>query len=131
MKRKILARLFLQFVLTAAMICISVCFGQQITGSITGTVTDPAGAAVSGAAAKLTNTGTGLVQNATSDDTGNFRFLLLPIGTYSLQISMSGFKSFVRDGLIVEVDRSLGVPVTLQIGQVSDTIEVSGGIQLL
>jgi outer membrane receptor protein involved in Fe transport len=107
------------------------CLAQQITGSITGTVIDPTGAAVSGATAKLTNTGTGLVQSSGVDDGGNFRFLLLPPGTYSLQVTAPGFRSLLREGLIVEVDRSLAVPVTLQIGQVSDTIEVKGDSPLL
>src|ERR1700756_2391561 len=93
------------------------CLAQQITGSVTGAVTDPTGAAVVGAAVKLTNTQTGAVQNTTSDDSGDFRFLLLPTGNYSLQVSSSGFKSFRREGIIVEVDRSLAVPVALQVGQ--------------
>jgi hypothetical protein len=114
-----------------ALLGAAACLAQQITGSITGTVTDPAGAAVVSAAAKLSNTGTGLVQSTTTDDAGNFRFLLLPPGTYSLQVSAAGFKSLLREGLIVEVDRSLGVPVTLQIGQVTDTIEVQGDTPLL
>src|SRR3954449_10980013 len=84
---------------------------QQITGSVTGTVTDPAGAAVDGATVKLTNAGTGAVQSATTDHEGNFRFLLLPPGMYSLNVTSSGFKSVVRDGLVVEVDRSLAVPI--------------------
>ena len=96
-----LARYFSQVSL-AALLGVSTCLGQQITGSVTGTVTDPAGASISGATAKLTNTETGLIQNGTSDSAGNFRFLLLPPGNYSLQISAAGFKTFVREGLIVE-----------------------------
>src|SRR6516225_7227981 len=112
---------------TCALLGVALCPAQQITGSITGTVTDPTGSAISTAATKLTNTGTGLVQSAVTDEEGNFRFLLLQPGTYSLLVSAPGFKSLLRDGLIVEVDRSLGVPVTLQVGQVSDPIEVKGG----
>src|SRR5436309_8336140 len=115
----------------ALILVVSASFAQQITGSITGAVTDPTGAAVTGAAVKLTNTETGAIQNATSDESGNFRFLLLPPGNYSLQVTTSGFKSFRREGIIVEVDRSLAVPVALQIGQVSDTVEVIGGSPLL
>src|SRR5579872_6206390 len=122
---KKLARYFFQLALIA-LLSVSACFGQQITGSITGTVTDPAGASISGATGKLTNTETGLLQNATTDAAGNFRFLLLPPGNYSLQISAPGFKTFLREDLIVEVDRSLGVPVALQVGQVSETVEVKG-----
>jgi hypothetical protein len=104
---------------------------QQITGSITGTVVDPTGAAVSGAALKLTNMGTGAVQSATTTSSGDFRFLLLPPGNYALDATITGFKSFRRDGIIVEVDRSVAVPVSLQLGQVSDTVEVTGGATLL
>src|SRR5437868_4233525 len=95
---------FLLKTLLAAFLSVSLCLAQQITGSVTGGVTDPTGAAVVGAAVKLTNTQTGAVQSATSDGEGNFRFLLLPPGNYSLQVTGSGFKSFRREGIIVEVD---------------------------
>ncbi|HZS52198.1 MAG TPA: carboxypeptidase regulatory-like domain-containing protein [Bryobacterales bacterium] len=114
-----------------ALLAATLSFAQQITGSITGTVMDPAGAAVANAQVKLTNTGTGAVENAITDESGNFRFLLLPPGTYSLEASAPGFKLFRRDGIIVEVDRSLAVPVALQIGQVTETVEVQGGTPLL
>src|SRR5579859_1547470 len=127
---KMSARFLSQFAL-AILLSVSACLAQQITGSVTGTVTDPTGATVSGAAVKLTNTGTGAVQDATSDASGDFRFLLLPPGNYALQVTISGFKSFRRDGIVVEVDRSLAVPVSLQMGQVSDTVEVTGGATLL
>ena len=110
-------------------VCLS--FAQQITGSVTGTVTDPGGAAVAGASVKLTNTGTDATQTVTTDADGNFRFLLLPPGNYSAQISSPGFKSYVRAGIVVEVDRSIAVPVSLQIGQVNETVEVSGASPLL
>ena len=120
------ARLFL-----AALFSVCLTFAQQITGSVTGTVTDPGGAAVSGASVKLSNAGTGATESTTTDAAGNFRFLLLPLGNYSVQVSAPGFKSFVRAGIVVEVDRSIAVPVSLQIGQVSETVEVSGASPLL
>src|SRR5260370_17709270 len=83
---------------------------QQITGSITGTVTDPTGAAVSGAALKLTNMGTGAVQSATTNSSGDFRFLLLPPGNYPLDPRITGFKSFRHHRHIFEADRSLTPP---------------------
>src|SRR5438067_4286622 len=122
---------FLPWMLLGISLSVSGCLAQQITGSITGTVTDPTGAAVVGAAVKLTNTQTGAVQNATTNGEGDFRFLLLPTGNYSLEVTSSGFKSFRREGVIVEVDRSIAVPVALQVGQVSDTVEVVGGSPLL
>lgn len=117
--------------LLAFSMCAQFALAQQITGSITGTVTDPSGAPVAGAAVKLTSNLTGVIRNATSDNSGDFRFLLLPPGNYSLQVSITGFKTFSQEGIIVEVDRSLGIPVTMQMGQVSETVEVQAGALLL
>jgi len=121
------------FLVAAAhfLIAISASLAQQITGSVTGTVTDPTGATVIKAEIQLTNTGTGAIESATTDASGNFRFLLLPPGVYALRASSAGFKVFQRDGIIVEVDRSLAIPVVLQIGEVSETVEVVGGSPLL
>ncbi len=115
----------------AALFSVCLSFAQQITGAVTGTVLDPAGAAVAGASVKLTNTGTDATEAANTDSEGNFRFLLLQPGNYSVQVSSPGFKSYVRSGIVVEVDRSIAVPVALQIGQVNETVEVSGGSPLL
>ena len=116
------------FILTSGSV---ICSAQQITGSVTGTVTDSSSAPVAGVEVQLTNTATGVAQSATSDEAGNFRFLLLPSGTYSLQGTFSGFKKFVREGIVVEVDRSLAIPVSMEVGQVTETVEVRGGSPLL
>ncbi len=105
--------------------------GQLITGTVTGTVMDESAAVVAGANLRLTNEGTGVSQLAKSDEAGNFRFLLLPSGTYRIEASSPGFKTFRREGIIVEVDRSVAVPVSLQVGSVTDTVEVQGGTPLL
>lgn len=106
-------------------------WAQSITGSVTGEVRDPSGAAVAGAEVRLTNNGTGVSQRTTSDEAGLFRFLLLPPGNYRIEVSGAGFKTFRRDGLVVEVDRSLSVPVALAIGEVTETVEVVAGTPLL
>src|SRR6266852_4802167 len=82
---------------------------QQTTGTITGTVVDSSGAAVTAAEVKLNNAEAGIRRVAQSDDVGNFRFLLLPPGLYSIEASHAGFKMFRREGIVVEADRSLGV----------------------
>jgi outer membrane receptor protein involved in Fe transport len=123
-------RLLLQAVFAIALAA-SICVAQQITGSVTGTVTDPSGAPMPGLTVKLINGGTGAAQSSTTDASGDFRFLLLPPGNYSLQVTSTGFKSFVRDGIIVEVDRSIAIPVNMQMGQVSEKVEVTGTSPLL
>jgi hypothetical protein len=109
----------------------SAAYAQQITGAITGSVFDSSGAAVAGASVKLTNTGTSLARTTATDQSGNFQFLLLQPGTYVIEATNPGFKTFRRDGIIVEADRSLAVPVTLELGQTSETVEVVGGTPLL
>ena len=106
-------------------------WAQSITGSVIGVVRDPSGAVVTGAEVRLTNNGTGVTQRTTTDDAGTYRFLLLPSGVYRIEASGPGFKTFRRDGLIVEVDRSLSVPVTLELGDVTETVEVVAGTPLL
>jgi len=117
--------------LFSAFLGLGVCTAQTIAGSIVGTVTDPGGAVVPHASVSLTNIGTNVVQKSTTDEDGTFRFLLLPPGAYSILVTASGFKSFRRDGLVVEVDRSLGLPVALEIGQVTEQVLVNGASPLL
>src|SRR5258708_4856286 len=106
-------------------------FAQQITGSITGSILDPSGAAVVNATVTLKNTATSAALSASSGNSGDFRFLLLQPGVYALEASHTGFKTSRRDGIVVEADRSLAIPMTLNVGQVSETVEVIGGTPLL
>jgi len=104
---------------------------QLVTGTITGAVTDSSGASIAGAEVKLTSQQTGLVRSSKSDESGNFRFLLLPLGVYRVEATSAGFKAFRREGVLVEADRSLAVPITLEVGGVTEVIEVTGGTPLL
>src|SRR5262245_26981623 len=104
---------------------------QLVSGSVTGAVTDPSGSMVIGANVRLTNTGTGAVQQTTSDNSGDFRFLLLTPGVYTVEVSHAGFMAVRREGVIVEAARSLAVPVVLPVGQVTETVEVQAGTPLL
>ena len=106
-------------------------FAQVTSGSVTGMVQDSSGAAVVGASLRLINNATALAQTTLSDGSGNFQFLLTPPGIYVLEATHPGFRTFRRDGVVVEADRSLAIPVTLAVGQVTDTIEVVGGAMLL
>jgi hypothetical protein len=112
-------------------VCVVTLHAQLTTGSVMGTVTDSTGAMMPGVKVTLSNTGTGAAQTAATDTAGNFRFLLLPSGVYRLEAASSGFKTFRRDGIVVEVDRSIAVPVLLEVGQVTETVEVTAGTPLL
>jgi carboxypeptidase family protein len=120
----------------AAFLVLIICWcpvavGQQVTGSITGAVEDSTGASVVGATVTLTNTGTGVAQTARTDSLGDFQFLLLSPGNYVLETTNQGFKTFRREGLVVEADRSLAVPVALTVGNVTETVDVEAGAVLL
>ena len=105
--------------------------GQVTGGSVTGSVQDTTSSTIVGATVKLINNGTSAVQTTSTDNSGNFQFLLAPPGIYALEVSTPGFRTFRRDGIIVEADRSLAVPVTLAVGEVTDKVEVVGGTPLL
>ena len=76
-------------------------FGQAATGTITGTVTDPAGAVVIGAAVEAKNTDTGLVYPVATTNTGNYTISQLPVGTYSIDVKAQGFKTYTHTNLAV------------------------------
>ncbi|MBM3727085.1 MAG: TonB-dependent receptor [Acidobacteria bacterium] len=117
--------------LLLALTASAMALAQQVTGSITGSVTDSTGAAIPAVEIKLANPQTGFVRVASSDQDGNFRFLILPPGIYTLEVAHTGFKSLRREGIVVEADRSIGVPIVLDIGAVSEVVEVKGGAPLL
>ena len=104
---------------------------QLITGAVTGSVSDTSGAIVPGADIQLVNVDTSDTRTAVSNELGNFTFLQLPLGTYRLEASLGGFKAFRRAGIIVETGRSLAVPVRLEVGDVTETVEVVAGTPLL
>ena len=97
------------------------------TGSIAGSVKDPSGAVISSAKLMLVNIATNAKVEATSDSNGEFQFLQLAPAAYSLNVEAAGFKKMVMAGIVVEVDQITHVEATLQLGSVSDTVEVSGG----
>jgi hypothetical protein len=125
--------LAVRFFVLSSLFCLLPCAirAQLVTGTVTGTVTDQSGSLVAGASVRLINTGTGVTQQATSDEGGNFRFLLLQPGVYTVEASKPGFKMFRREGTVVESARSLAVPVMLALGSVSETVEVVAGTPLL
>jgi len=97
---------------------------QQYSGTITGTVSDPSGAAVPGAAVTVTNTGTGATYNATSSAQGVFTFAQVPVGTYDLKVTQSSFKDYVAKAVEVHTSTTTDVNPKLQVGSQSDTVTV-------
>src|SRR5260370_19558270 len=103
----------------------------QGTGEITGTVTDPSGAAVSGAKIVVVNTATSAERVVTSNETGNYDLPALPPGTYDLKAEFAGFRRAERKGVELQVGQVARLDFTMQLGNVTDTIEVAGGAPVL
>ncbi len=107
-------------------------FGQVLKGSISGTVTDPQGAVVSGAQVKATQLETGTVLTSTSDNSGSFHFNLIPAGTYKLEVSAQGFKTALQNNILVSAGRDSGIGlVKLSVGETSTTVEVTSDAPLI
>src|SRR5260370_11616168 len=103
----------------------------QGTGEITGTVPAPIGASVSGAKIVVTNTATSAERVVTSNETGNYDLPALPPGNYDLKAEFAGFRRAERKGVELQVGQVARLDFTMQLGNVTDTIEVAGGAPVL
>jgi hypothetical protein len=95
------------------------------TGSIAGSVKDPSGSAISGARLTLTNPATNAKVEAVSDSNGGFQFLQLAPAEYGLLVESPGFKKVTENRILVQVDQITHVDIALQVGSVTDVIEVN------
>ena len=102
-------------------------FGQTaaMNGEISGTVTDPSGAAISGAKVYATNVDTGLKQTAVTGDNGLYRVPLLPLGPYSIEVQATGFGNQKLTGIVLSAGSTATVNVAMALSQASTTVEVS------
>ncbi len=93
------ARILLAFVLLTAVSLTA----QTFRGTILGTVTDPSGAVVAGATVTVKNAGTGLTRTTQTSADGSYALPELPIGTYTVTITLTGFQTFETTGVVVDV----------------------------
>src|SRR6266446_3861138 len=114
-------RLLVVFVLLSTAMLV----GQTFRGTVLGTVTDPSGAVVAGATVKVTNVATGLERTTATSGDGSYAVPELPIGTYSVTVTQSGFQTFVVTGVAVDVATERRVDAALKTGAVSTKVEVS------
>ena len=120
-------------VLSALVIFSSTCASaQQSRAALFGNVSDSTGAAVAGASVVLINTNTNLEYPATTNESGNYILNDLPVGGgYRLNVSQSGFRKSVRNGLTLEVDQRAQIDVRLEVGTVSEELIVTGDMPLI
>ena len=109
----------------------SLAFGQVGNGTITGTVTDPAGAVVAGATVEAKNTETGVVFRGVSTNAGDYTITDLPVGTYAVTVTVKGFKTYTHTNLALAATQILREDIALQVGNASESVTVTAEASLL
>ena len=104
---------------------------QVLYGSLVGNVTDESGAGVPGATVSVTHRETGATRDVVTDDTGAYRFATLQPGSYTLTVQLSGFRTFTRSDIPVTLNNITRADAGLQVGQLSESVTVSGERPLL
>jgi len=116
-------------------VCVCLCarfmFGQAGTGTITGTVSDPAGAVIAGAPVEVKNTDTNVAYPTVTTAAGVYSVTQLPVGPYSVTVTAPGFKTLVRSGLSVAAGQTLPLDLTLAVGASTESVTVSAEATLL
>lgn len=123
----------IRFIAIAAMILAltSSAFAQTSKGFFVGNITDQTGAVVSGATIQIINASTGVTRLATSTDDGSFRFDAIDPGAYRIEISQSGFKTIMRDGLIVSAAQTTTANFLLEVGTQTEMVTVTNGSDVI
>jgi len=104
---------------------------QDFRSTLGGTVTDPAGGAVSGAKVRAVNTQTNATGEATTNDSGRYSISFLIPGPYVVTVEAPGFKQFVRQNVELQISSSVGLDVRLEIGAVTDKVTVTAQLSQL
>ncbi len=112
-------------VVTALLLFAAFAYGQAVTASLLGNVADASGAAVPNAKLTITEVNTGISRATTSNESGLYVFSNLPPGTYTVRAEQTGFKRAERTGIDVVVNTTTRIDLTLQPGQITETINVT------
>ncbi len=116
------------FLLPLVLFLASLAGHAQQNSTITGTVLDKGGAVVPGAEVTLTQQQTGFSSKANSNESGNFTFNGLNVGTYNLKATAKGFTAYVEQGIVVNVSQTTRVDATLAVGSVDQTVTVQSDV---
>jgi hypothetical protein len=106
-------------------------WGQEVTAAIVGTVTDPSGAPIKGAAVVARDTERGTVYTATTNDAGAFSIFRLTVGTYTAEATAQGFDKTVYPAFTLVLNQTARLTFKMKVGKVSETVEVTGSAPIL
>src|SRR5438552_354700 len=121
----------LRVVLMCAFTCLGLRAQSVATSQIQGTIQDATGSAVPGAEVKVTQTETGAVRTVTSGADGGYVFANLAIGPYRLEVSKTGFSTYVQTGIVLQVATNPTIDVALKVGAVSEQVQVEANATLV
>jgi len=105
--------------------CTGLALAQATSGTITGTISDPAGAVIAGAPVEAKGSNTGVVYHGATSGTGNYTIAEVPAGTYEVSVLAPGFKKELRPGIVVEAATTYRVDFTLQVGQADQSVTIT------
>ncbi len=117
--------------LFSAAIAVSLCMAQEFRSTVSGVVRDPQGALIPGATVIATSADTGANFKTVSETDGQYSIPFVPPGTYNFNVTAPGFKTYARTGIVVNANERLPLDVTLEVGQVSETMSVSADAAML
>ncbi len=107
------------------------CLAQEVSAGITGRITDPSGAAVAGATVTARDVNRGTVWPTETNQEGVYAFPRIPVGTYELKVESPGFKTATMPAIVLELNQRARVDITLEIGEVTESIEVTAAPPML
>ncbi len=113
------------------LLVVSASLSQSDRGTVTGTVKDPSDAVVAGATIVAKNLANGTEVKTISTETGNYTLPSLPAGTYELTIEATGFKRFVSQNILVQVNQTARINAALEVGAATDTVTITDQSPLL
>lgn len=104
---------------------------QAIKGSLLGNISDPSGAAAAGATITITETRTNISSTTTTNQDGNYVFSNIKEGSYRIEATLKGFKKVVRENVTVDVNTTVRADLTMQVGELSETVTVEASVEPL
>jgi hypothetical protein len=117
--------------LLAALTIVPSAWSQEVTANIVGTVTDPSGAPIKGADVVATDAERGTTWKALTNDTGDYNILRLPIGSYTVKVTASGFETVTHAPFTLVLNQTARVDIPMKVGHVATEVEVISSAPLL
>src|SRR5438094_162470 len=118
--------------IVCAFIACGSAWAQSVSvAQISGTAKDPSGAVLPGVEIKVTQTDIGVSRTTITDETGSYAIPNLAVGPYRFEASLAGFSTYVQTGIVLQVNSNPVINVSLQVGQVSETLEVQADVAMV